>query len=143
MTEVPISLPKLGVSDAYAKGEQEPGTAYDAINWKGFEAGTGRLRDGVREGTEKITNAQVNGSAPVRALEQVSFAPPLFTYAQYGQGNHVEEWKIKTPLTSDCRAAATDFERNVYVLDGRAGVAKYNADGKLVWKFVLPVASQE
>jgi len=136
-----IEWPFGGLSDLRAKGDQDKGTTPEAVNVRGWDPNTGRLRGGVREGTEKV-NANALASS-IRQIEQVSYAPPLFTYAQYAQGSQVEEWKVKTPLTSDCRGVRLDAADNVYVLDGRAGVAKYNAEGKLVWKFVLPVKSQE
>lgn len=136
-----LPWPFKGISDLKAQGAQEEGTTPEAVNVRGWDPSSGRLRGGVRDGTAKvITNAL---PAAVRQIDQVSYAPPLFTYAQIAQGSHVEEWKVKTPLTSDCRGVRFDAENNVYVLDGRAGVAKYNAEGKLVWKFVLPVKSQE
>jgi len=136
-----VNWPFGGLSDLRGEGEQAPGTSRELINVRGFDPASGRLRGGTRDGTEKAF--ATSSASPIREIQQVNYAPALFTYSQAAQGAATEEWKVTTPLRSDCRAVARDAANNVYALDGRAGVAKYNSEGKLVWKFVLPVKSKE
>lgn len=137
--QVPLVWPFGGLSDDLARSAQEPLTTPDASNVRTVEAETGRARGGTREGSERITTLD----GRVRQIAVAQFDNRAATFTQYPVSQEVTEWANESPLRQDVRAIGYDAANNVYIIDGRAGVAKYNSDGKLVWKFVLPVESTE
>jgi hypothetical protein len=142
VNEVPLYAPLGGLSEDRAKSKQEPLTSPSLSNVRDLDASTGRQRLGTREGMTSV-GGPVNGSEAVTQIEVVQYDAPVSTFATISQGGQTETFAVETPLKQDCRAVDVDIEGNRVVLDGRAGVAKFNRAGELVWKFVLPVESPE
>lgn len=138
-----LGWPFGGLDEDLARANQRGNSSPDLVNVRGLDPNTGRERGGARSGIKKAATNQVNGSAAVRQIAVVDFDQRGSTFAQLADGSDVKAWAKATPLIKDCTAIGIDADRNRYVLDGRSGIAKFNADGALVWKFVLPIQSQE
>lgn len=138
-----LRWPSGGRSDSNPKGEQSIDTTVDALNVESVDSRTGRNRGASRSGHSKVVSAQVTGSNAVRQIALTEFDNPSVTFAQYAQGSQVTDWQKVVPLKDSVRAVAIDLQRNRYAIMGRATLVKYNASGDLVWKFAIPVASQE
>lgn len=135
-----LGFPFRGLNRDRATGDQPPGTTFEAVNVRGIDPETGRSRGGVREGTEATTTSA--GPAAVRLLEHTTVDRSGYTYSQAAEDAQTTEWTANTPLVGTCRGIAIDKQRNVYVVDGRAGVGKFNSAGVLVWKLVVAVTDQ-
>lgn len=142
LTERPLIWPIGGLDEDLSRTEQRAATSPELVNVRGTEPSTGRLRGGTREGTTRQAGP-VNSTNPVRQIQIAQFDKRGSTFSQLAQGAHVENWAKTTPLIQACAANDIDLQRNRYVLDGRAGVAKYSLSGVLIWKLVLPVDSSE
>lgn len=135
-----IGWPFKGLSFESGDTNPEPGTTREATNVVGFDSAEGKLRGGVRDGMAKVSSTSTTA---VREIYETSFMPPIYTYAGVASGSEVEEWRAITPLRQWCPNVGYDIAGNAYGIDGRAGIFKRNADGKLAWKLVLPVKSTE
>ena len=104
-----LFFPFGGLSDNESFGDQVEGTSRDAVNVRGFDPSTGRMRGGQRSGLTKFTPTRL-ASSPVR-----------------GQ---TVEWSADTPLKQPVKAIEVDWQGNLYVLDGTHRIIRYNADGE-------------
>tara|TARA_R100000458_G_C8278389_1_gene254496 strand:- start:5386 stop:9762 length:4377 start_codon:yes stop_codon:yes gene_type:complete len=123
-----LYFPFSGLSDSESFGDQTEGTTRDAVNVRGFDPSTGRMRGGQRSGLTKFTPTQL-ADDPVRDLNSVSFHVPRVTYTPVTAGASVE-WSLDTPLESAVKAIEVDWQGNLYVLDGTHRIIRYNADGE-------------
>ena len=123
-----LYFPFSGLSDNESFGDQTEGTTRDAVNVRGFDPSTGRMRGGQRSGLTKFTPTQL-ASSPVRDLNSVSFHVPRVTYTPVTGAASVE-WSLDTPLESAVKAIEVDWQGNLYVLDGTHRIIRYNADGE-------------
>jgi len=142
VNEIPLYAPLGGLSEDKAKSKQDPLTSPSLSNVRDLDSTTGRERLSSREGMT-LVGGPANGSEAITQIEVVQYDAPVSTFATISQGGQTETFAVETPLKQDCRALDVDIEGNRVVLDGRAGVAKFNRAGELVWKFVLPVESPE
>lgn len=140
MRDIPLDFPIDGLSEDQARSKQEFMTSPDMVNMRDKDPVTGREQGGTREGLASVASVAAD---PVREIQVCQFDQRGSTFTQYAEDAQVEDWKVAGPLRAATRMLDIDVEGNRYTLDGRAGIAKYNKGGELVWKFVLPVDSQE
>lgn len=141
MSEYPLQFPLDGLNDDQPKSKQPPLTTTRSINCRSTEPGTGRERGGTREPVSRVTTQ--NTGAPVREIQVAQFDNSGLVYTQAAQGAQTYPWSVSTPLIRDCPTLDIDIQRNRIAIDGLAGVVAYNDTGQIMWKFVLPVKSQE
>lgn len=138
-----IRLPIRGVSDVTPDSETPLDTSKLMVNWRGIDPRTKKVRFSTRSGTVKYLDDAL--PAAVRALRSVTFQRKALLHQDkvsgpttpLGSADVSHSWQ--TPSKSQVRAIDTDDEQGVYVMDGRAGIAKYNATGDLIWKLSAPV----
>ena len=139
--KVEVKFPFGGVSTDKAEDYQDPQTTRYALNVRGFDYITGRMRGGNRSGT-RYYNEPLHGDgvtsndgifAPEgvpQALANVAFDSPRIKYTQlnnnaqtHDDGTLVdpptvqegEEWSSGDSFTTGAYAAVTDVHGNVYV----------------------------
>jgi len=140
MPKRPIAFPFGGRSDSEALYEQPGFTTKSAQNVRGRDCLTGRVRGAQRAGMTKYCPT-VLGAGKVKALCSTALDDRKVAYS-YSPGGEDEIWSAPTPTKTACRAGVTDRQGNVYVVDGNAGLAKFNSAGRLLMKVALPVADQ-
>ena len=123
-----LIFPFGGLSDNESFGDQQEGTSRDAVNVRGFDASTGRMRGGQRSGLSKFASAQLANS-PVRDVNSVSFHVPRVTYTALTSSQTVE-WSVDTPRKEAVKGIEVDWRGNLYVLDGTHRIIQYNPDGE-------------
>ena len=156
--KVEVKFPFGGVSTDKAEDYQDPQTTRYALNVRGFDYITGRMRGGNRSGT-RYYNEPLHGDGETsndgifapegvpQALANVAFDSPRIKYTQltnnaqtHDDGTLVdpptvqegEEWSSGDSFTTGAYAAVTDVHGNVYVFTAQRNVEKYNADGELL-----------
>jgi hypothetical protein len=138
--ELPLPFPLGGLSETVAKDKQPPDTTPSAVNVMPDDSLGDRIRGGTRDCIALVAGTAPS-SLPIRQIGLVQYDNRGSTYANATSA--MEEWAKETPLKQMARAVEMDGDRNRYAIDGLAGVAKWNAAGELVWKFVTAVESQE
>lgn len=137
-----LPFPFKGLSDNVAFGEQEPGTTRDSLNMRGINPTNGRVTGSQRSGLSKFNSNVVSSGNKIQDLNSVIVDNRAVTYSSEGAslGASEEEWLVQTPSATASAVVATDRQSNVYALDGRAGIVKYNSEGTEIFRFSLPVA---
>ena len=131
-----LQFPFGGLSDNLSFGAQPEGTTRDAVNVRGYDPATGRMRGGQRAGLTKFTATRLTTS-PVRDLNSVSFHVPRVTYTPVIYGASSVEWSVDTPLENAVKGIEVDWQGNLYVIDGTHRVVRYNADGEVTASITL------
>lgn len=141
-TWIDLPFPFGGVSDAVASVEQPPKTTRDAVNVRGKDPISGRIRGAQRSGLTKAVNTRINGPNKVQLAASITYDNRKATYAGITPAVADTTWTNVTPTKSDCPGVVCDSQGNVYAIDGRAGVAKYNSAGTLQWRVALPLQDE-
>jgi hypothetical protein len=144
MTRIPINFPLGGLSDDDAFSSPKPGTTREAMNVRGVDPVTGRARGAQREGMSKyLTSTTVTGgSHPVADIAVVTRDSPKIIYANLDPPDSSaasDGWSRLTPDGDTALWLEVDFAENVYVLDGRGVVTKYNSSGVKLRSLSVPV----
>jgi len=137
MAGAPLKLvyPFGGLSEAFGFDEQPPKTAREMRNMRGIDPKTGRLRGASRSGLTRFMDAAL-ANAPVKRIEQITYDAPNQTYTDLGNAL-ATVWSKANPSNRDSYALDLDSQSNLYVLDGAAGVVKYNSSGVKLFKIAL------
>ena len=133
---IPLIYPFGGLSENFAFDEQPPKTSREMRNVRGIDPKTGRLRGGSRAGLNRFMTDPL-AAAPVKRIDQVVYDAPLQTYTDLGDAL-ATVWSKANPSNRDSYALDIDSQSNLYVLDGAAGVVKYNSSGVKLFKIALP-----
>lgn len=141
-----IPWPVRGLSDDVAASEQEPGTSRDMLNVRNTDPKTGRSRGAQRSGLSKWLTQLVgqDPSAPkIQEILPVTYTDPPTTYTGAVRSADVSsEWAKFAPTQQDVKRVETDRQGNLYVVDGPAGIAKFNSAGTLLWQLSIPVQEE-
>lgn len=139
----PIYFPLGGLSDDFANSRQPPGTTRDAKNVRAIDPRTGRTRGAQRAGMTRH-NPNAIGSGKIQHLSTITYDQDIIDYTAVPFGTDpTRVWSRNTPSVGHCRNLKVDRQGNVYALDAASGLAKFNSDGALVWKFSFPVQHQD
>lgn len=133
-----IPLPRGGQHDGTAKADQPLGTSSDLLNVLPFDPVTGREALARRPGHTKECLVQV-ASGRVRAMANLPNDVANITYASLGD-SVTDEADISVPSVADSKGCAVDRQGNLFVIDGKTAIAKFNSSGALVAKLALQVA---
>ena len=132
-------LPFGGLNDNEAYGDQPAETTREMINMRTVDPSTGRRRISQRSGLSKYNASQVSGTNPIKHLATVGYDQTKVTYASLGSSVTTEQ-SITTPSTSESKGVVVDRQGNVYAIDGKASIVKYNSAGlKPLLTLALPV----
>jgi hypothetical protein len=137
MTRYPLTFPFGGRSDAAAHSDQPMLYTRAARNVRGRCPVTGRVRGARRSGLSKWNETRI-APGRIKALASTSIDDRKLTYS-FNSGTVDQEWAAKLPSKGDARVGRVDRQGNVYVVDGNAGVVKFNSAGVEVMKVALPV----
>ena len=141
MPRIPAPFPIKGISDALGDADQLPLTTRDGRNVRVADPVTGRLRGGQRSGMEKFCSV-VTGAGRVRRIDMSITDAKKQVYVDLGN-NATVEFAIATPGKVDSKAIAQDSQSNLYVVNGNAGVAKFNSAGYQLWVIAFPSPEKE
>jgi len=136
MPRLKLNFPFGGLSENFAFDEQPPNTSRDIRNMRGVDPKTGRLRGASRAGVYRFMENPI-ASAPVKRIDQVVYEAPNQDYTDLGDAL-VTVWSRATPSNRDSLGLALDSQSNLFVLDGAAGIVKYNSSGVKLFKISLP-----
>lgn len=131
-------LPFGGLNDNEAYGDQPADTTREMVNMRTVDPATGRKRISQRSGLSKYNASQVSGTNPIKHLATVGYDQTKVTYASLGSSVTTDQ-NITTPSTSESKAVVTDRQGNLYAIDGKASIVKYNSAGTKLLTIGLPV----
>lgn len=137
MTFVPIRLPLLGLNDNEAYGSQPEGTSRRLLNVRAIDPTDGTRRIAQRSGLAKYNAAQVSGANKIKHVAVVATDRAKVTHTSLGNSPTVET-AVATPAVDAVLNTRTDRQGNVYALNGRVGVVKYNPTMTKLWTLNLP-----
>lgn len=134
--------PLKGLDTSGAFSNQPVETSPDLLNVRPEDPKTGRARMAARSGLSKFTNPgnPINGSAKVIHGTTITYDSKRVEYTGTTLASGTRRWGVIPPQKADVPNLAVDALGNLYVIDGRVGVAKYNTAGELVWRCSLPAA---
>ncbi len=127
--KVAIRMPTGGISEVAARGKQPPATTLDALNMRGIDGRTGRVRIAGRQGTRPILVEPLRGG-PFGIPQPVRFGH----VGQYFEPTDDFEL-LETPLEektatllADGVAIVTAADGKVYALDSAGRIVIYDRD---------------
>lgn len=155
-----IPFPIRGLGEQLGHSDQEPLTAVSALNVRGFDPRSGRLRGASRAGLEKLHAAQVNGSYSIQDISHVvSNAEPVqsgISQALYSVNTANGSWGLVNnagtsyadggTASKSVACACTDSSGNFYVANNdAAGPAIYkiapDSAGDATWTSALSLGA--
>lgn len=137
-----FKFPMRGLHEGEAFSDQPPETSRDLHNVRVKDPKTGRDRGAQRSGLSKFNSTRLNGNAPVRDLNQVTYDSKRLTYAALSPTVANVNWSTTTPSKSSALNIKVDRQGNTYVFDGRVGLVKYNSAGAEIWRITLPAQDE-
>lgn len=160
MPRVPIIWPQKGVHQDTPFSSQPQGTTRDAQNVLTTEPTTGRPRGGQRPGLSKWNANQLNAGNKVSALAHVTADDRLVSYAAIDPATDTvvptlqvltEDLDLSFQLTvattvnafKGCLSGDVDAFGNVYLLNGRSAITKYNPTGTELFTLSLPAEDDQ
>lgn len=134
-----LQIPVNGLSENQAYDEQPPTTTREMDNVRVIDPATGRTRLSQRAGSSKWTSSAM--PSKVLTLCQIASGESQTTYADDADPD--VDWDAATPSELDTPAVQVDRQGNVYAIDGRTSLVKYNPDGREFFRFNFPALDDE
>lgn len=134
-----LQIPVNGLSENQAYDEQPPTTTREMDNVRVIDPATGRTRLSQRAGSSKWTSAAM--PSKVLTLCQIASGESQTTYADDSDPD--VDWDAATPSELDTPAVQVDRQGNVFAIDGRTSLVKYNPDGREFFRFNFPALDDE
>lgn len=150
--KLPISFPFGGVDENDAFSTQAPNTSRRIMNMRGIDPVTGRVRGATRAGTSVAVSghAQISGgTAKVLAIDQITYSNNALDFSAPETGSPPVmpttqvDWSAKNATGRSCIASQYDSQNNLYELDEKNTVTKFNSKGAIVLTFGVPVADPQ
>lgn len=159
-----LEFPAGGISDARARSKHDLVTTEEGINVRNIDPATGRDGGAVRAGLSKLVAGRVydapsGGSSgsqnpAVRALQRLVYDSRRTTYEAVdtpsgGSSGTVQVatpeqvWAAGSPNSKEFQRLLVDPYGNVYGLARPSTVAKFNASGRLICSFDLPIDHED
>ena len=139
--DVQLPFPLKGRSDNVAFGTQPPDTTREAVNVRGMDPKTGRVRGAQRPGCSKYASAVVSSGNKVQALASISYDRPKVRYQELDGDGITVSWSSLSGGQNEGVDVDIDRQGNVYLLDRSGVVEKRNSDGVLLRTISLPSGS--
>ena len=139
--DVQLPFPLKGRSDNVAFGTQPPDTTREAVNVRGMDPKTGRVRGAQRPGSSKYASAVVSSGNKVQALASISYDRPKVRYQELDGDGITVSWSSLSGGQNEGVDVDIDRQGNVYLLDRSGVVEKRNSDGVLLRTISLPSGS--
>ncbi|TPV96166.1 MAG: hypothetical protein B7733_06360 [Myxococcales bacterium FL481] len=152
MTEIPVPTPRGGISDTYERSNQTPDTTQRELNMRHRDPITGRVMWSQRAGHRKYTEGRPENQQGDPVAQAVR------NMAVIVRENDTIDWENLDGIFNDqpdlvwsqslkhggwCRVIATDAACNIYAMQGKATLVKYNPDGKQLGRFTFPVSDED
>ena len=138
MTQLRISFPIKGLSDALGYHDQTPDTTNIALNMRGRDPITGRFRGAQRAGVSKFVDTQINASH----IQDVAGLVYDLNLANYSVAvSPTNEWDRVNDADDTTPDIAVSAGGDVFVLAGGGVLQKFNTNGDEVLKVQLPLAN--
>lgn len=137
---IPIVFPEDGLNEAEAFSSQPENTTNEARNVRLRNRKNSRRCGAKRAGSKLWLAGTANGANKISRIESVIYARKKMTYAALADGSHAILAQTQTPSISDCLGVCVDSQSNVFVLDGAAGIVKFNSEFNQVFKLAVPTA---
>lgn len=139
MADLELEFPVLGLVDEMAHARQPRRTTPEGVNVRGSDPKEKRVRGGSRSGLSKYCPVPLVVGHKVQCLDQVVVDNRKVTYANTTPTAPTDiTFSRETPERDVCRGVRFDGQSNLYALNGRASVVKYNQDGIFQWTCALP-----
>jgi hypothetical protein len=136
-----IAPPLGGLAEADPYSKQELGTSSDMVNHWPIDPATGRSRFSVRPGATLFQD-QINGSNKVSRLIDITYHNAAQTTWTAISSGAAADWSLRMNAGQPVYACATDAQGNLFVVDGRNSVVKYNSKGVEVARFSPPIQDE-
>lgn len=141
---IPIPSPTGGVSEAWGYDKQPVGTARDAVNVVGIDPITGRRRLSQRAGLVRHVEDQIDGTYPITWGASIAYDDRKVTYTELSglpgaTGAPTLAWSTTLSRKSKSVNIKNDLSGNLYALDDKNVVSKFNSDGTLLYRISVPV----
>jgi hypothetical protein len=139
-----VPFPLKGRNDALAYSSQPDGTTSEAVNVRGLDPQTGRLRGAQRSGTTEVHSAAVNGDTPpkpVRHLGVVGHHVDMVDYTARTEAQLDIEATGLGVAKSEAFSPRVDLGGNVYILDGDE-ICVFSSEMELRSTIRLPIGSR-
>lgn len=134
MPEINIPWPEKGISEGRANDEQTPRTTRDAVNVRSVDPTNGRVRGAQRSGMSLYGRDPIAASQKVQDIFSVTYDNKNTDYAAQPLETSGNTSSVTPPNKSSCWQLVLDNQGNVYGIDGKAAIVKYNNDLSEVWK---------
>lgn len=133
--DINIPWPERGVSEGRANDEQPALTTREGVNVRGIDPTTGRVRGAQRSGMSRFITDKVAGDGfKVQDIVSVTYDNKNTTYSSPGVEGAETTASATLPGKQNCWQVVVDNQANVYALDPKAAVVKYNSELTELWK---------
>jgi hypothetical protein len=133
MANFELQFPLGGLNDNVAQSKQPSGTTNEAINVRGQDPITGRIRGAQRSGLTKYVVESME--ARVKRFEKVVYDNRQLRYVPLDSSNIKLIWEKANNNSNASTYCVVDYKENVYVVDAGRTVQKFNKNGVLVYTF--------
>jgi hypothetical protein len=138
MPNFELPFPFGGLNDNNAQSKQPSGTSSDAVNVRGIDPITGRVRGAQRSGLLKYTNDSFE--ARVKRFEKVVYDNRQLNYGVQDPPKLV--WENVNANTNASTYGVVDSRENLYVVDAGRAVQKFNKNGVLIYTITPNIEDQ-
>jgi hypothetical protein len=143
MPDINIPWPEKGISEGRANDEQLPRTTREAINVRSVDPTNGRVRGAQRSGMSLFTSTPlVSSSYKVQDIVKLTYDNKKTTYAAFPETTDGNMTGVELPNKGECRQLVVDSQSNVYAIDSKAAIIKYNSELVEIWKANIALGDQ-
>ena len=136
MANFELPFPLGGLNDNIAQSKQPSGTTGEAVNVRGQDPVTGRIRGAQRSGLTKFTVEEMD--ARIKRFEKVVYDNRQLRYVPLTNANIKLIWEQANTNNNASTYGVVDNKENLFVIDGGRVVQKWNKNGILVYTIVPP-----
>jgi hypothetical protein len=141
MANFELPFPLGGLNDNIAQSKQPSGTTGEAVNVRGQDPVTGRIRGAQRSGLFKYIAEPLESR--VKRFEKLVFDNRQIQYLPYNSSTIEQVWDKANANSSTTTFAVVDRKENVYTIDSGRVIQKWNKEGKLIYSFTPPNLADE
>lgn len=138
MPNFELPFPFGGLNDNTAQSKQPSGTTSDAVNVRGVDPQSGRVRGAQRSGLSKYTNESFEER--VKRFEKVVYDNRQLSYGIQDPPKLV--WEETNANNNASTYGVVDSRENLYVVDAGRAVQKFNKNGVLIYTITPNIEDQ-
>ena len=141
MANFELPFPLGGLNDNIAQSKQPSGTTGEAVNVRGQDPVTGRIRGAQRSGLFKYIAEPLDSR--VKRFEKLVYDNRQIQYVPYNSSTIEQVWDKANANSGTTTFAVVDRKENVYTIDSGRVVQKWNKEGALIYSFTPPNLADE